>query len=165
MRRLFVDRLLPFLPRLLKSHGHGDRGPDHRVVAHADEAHHLHMRRNRGRAGKLGIGVHPPHGVGHAVGSRAGAYIIRMEGATGAAAGGHREVFLALLDTFLLLPSSKARHLGCVGLEQLGPDPGVEKNTPPPPPLDNVHGYSRTALSIRFFFTQAKQCGFFWMKG
>ncbi|RWX47525.1 hypothetical protein H206_06339 [Candidatus Electrothrix aarhusensis] len=47
--------------------------------------------------------MHPAHGVGHAVGSRSGSHIIRVQRPTGTAAGSHREVFLALLQAFLLI--------------------------------------------------------------
>ena len=39
--------LLPF-PQRCQADGHGDCRADHGVVAHADEAHHFHMRRDRG---------------------------------------------------------------------------------------------------------------------
>ena len=36
-------------------HRHGHRGAHHGVVAHADEAHHLDVRRHGAGAGKLGV--------------------------------------------------------------------------------------------------------------
>ena len=56
-----------------------------------------------GGAGKLRVGVHTAHGVGHAVAGGAGGHVVRMQGAAGAAAGGHGEVLLPLLDAFLLI--------------------------------------------------------------
>ena len=93
----------PLPGRLFECHGHRNRCPDHRVVAHADETHHLHMGGNGGRSGELGIRVHAAHGVGHAIGGRSCPHIVRMEGAAGAAAGGYRKVFLALLQTLLFI--------------------------------------------------------------
>ena len=75
------------------SAGHG--GTNHGVVAHADEAHHVHVRRHRGRAGELGARVHTTHGVGHAVGSRASSHVVGVQGTAGAAAGSDGEVLLA----------------------------------------------------------------------
>ena len=54
-------------------------------------------------ASKLSVGVHPAHGVSHTVGGRAGCHIVRVQGAARAAAGGHGEVLLALLDALLLV--------------------------------------------------------------
>ena len=56
-----------------------------------------------GGAGELRVGVHTAHGVGHAVAGGAGGHVVRMQGAAGAAAGGHGEVLLPLLDAFLLI--------------------------------------------------------------
>ena len=42
------------LPALGNSHSHGDGGADHRVVAHAQEAHHFHVGGHGGGAGELG---------------------------------------------------------------------------------------------------------------
>lgn len=41
--------------RLVDGDGHGHRGAHHRVVAHADEPHHLHVRRHARRARELGV--------------------------------------------------------------------------------------------------------------
>ena len=54
-------------------------------------------------AGELRVAVHTAHGVGHAVGSGTGGHIVRMQRTAGAAAGGHGEVLLALLDALLLI--------------------------------------------------------------
>ncbi len=56
-----------------------------------------------GGAGELGVGVHPAHGVGHAIASGAGGHVVGMQGPAGAAAGGDGEVLLALLDALLLV--------------------------------------------------------------
>ena len=77
--------------------GAGDGRADHRVVANADEPHHLDVRRDRGRTGKLRVAVHTAHGIGQAVGSRAGGHIVRVERAARAAVGCNREIFDAVL--------------------------------------------------------------------
>jgi hypothetical protein len=59
-------------------HSHGDGSTHHGVVAPAKEVHHLLMCGDGG-AGKLHIGAHPAHGVGHAVGSGASAHIVRVQ--------------------------------------------------------------------------------------
>ena len=81
-------------------HGHGasHRRADHRVVAHADEAHHFDVRRHRRGACELRVAVHTAHGVGQAVGSRASRHVVRVQGAAGAAAGRHGEVFFAVFE-------------------------------------------------------------------
>ena len=50
------------------------------------------MSRNGRRTGKLGVGVHTAHGVGHAVRGGAGRHVVGVQGTAGAAAGGNREV-------------------------------------------------------------------------
>ena len=91
------------LQRFLNSNGHGNGSADHGVVAHAQEAHHFHVGRHGGGTGKLGVGMHTAHGVGHAVGSGAGRHVVGMQGTARAAAGGHGEVLLALLDALFLV--------------------------------------------------------------
>ena len=49
--------------------GAGDCAADHRVITDAEEAHHLDVSRNGGRACELGVTVHTTHGVGHTLGS------------------------------------------------------------------------------------------------
>ena len=56
-------RFSPLLQALRNSDGDGDGGADHRVVAHAQEAHHLHVRGHGGGTGKLGVGMHALHCV------------------------------------------------------------------------------------------------------
>ena len=75
--------------------GHGDGGADHRVVAHAEESHHFHVRGHGGGAGELCVGMHEAHGIGHAVGGRAGGHVVRVQGTARAAAGGDGEILLA----------------------------------------------------------------------
>ena len=91
------------LQRFLNSNSHGNGSADHGVVAHAQEAHHFNVGRHGGGAGKLGVGMHTTHGVGHAVGSGAGRHVVGMQGTARAAAGGHGEVLLALLDALFLV--------------------------------------------------------------
>ena len=80
-----------------------NRSADHGVVAHAEEAHHLDVRRDGGGACELCIGVHTAHGVGHAVGSGACGHVVRVQGTARAAAGSDGEVLLAVLDSPLLV--------------------------------------------------------------
>jgi len=47
--------------------GDGHGSADHRVVAHADQAHHLYVRRHGGRTGELSVGVHTAHSIGHTI--------------------------------------------------------------------------------------------------
>ena len=61
------------------------------------------MSRDGGGTGELGVGVHTAHGVGHAVGSGASSHVVGVQSTAGAAAGGHGEVLLALLDALLLI--------------------------------------------------------------
>ena len=75
----------------------------HRIVAHAEKAHHLHVGGDGAGTGKLGVGVHPAHGVGHAVTGGAGGHVVRVKRAARAAAGGHGEVLLSLLNALLLI--------------------------------------------------------------
>ena len=75
---------------------HRDGRADHRVVAHAEEAHHLDVRRNGAGARELRIGVHTAHGVGHTVGGGAGGHVVRVQRAARAAAGGDGKVLLSL---------------------------------------------------------------------
>ena len=89
---------------------------NHRVVAHADKAHHFNVGGHGGAACKLGVGMHTAHGVGHAVGSGTGGHIVRMQRTAGAAAGGHGEVLLALLDAlFLVSAGDRVLEAGRVG--------------------------------------------------
>ena len=91
------------LQSLFHSHSHGNGSADHGVVAHAQKAYHFHLVRHGGGTGELGVGMHTTHGVGHAVGSGAGCHVVGMQGTARAAAGGHGEVLLALLDALLLV--------------------------------------------------------------
>ena len=87
----------------LNSNSHGNGSADHGIVAHAQEAHHFYVGRHGGGTGELGVGMHTTHGVGHAVGSGAGRHVVGMQGTARAAAGGHGEVLLALLDALFLV--------------------------------------------------------------
>ena len=91
------------LQSLFHSHSHGNGSADHGIVAHAQEAHHFNVGRHGGGTGKLSVGMHTAHGIGHAVGSGAGRHVVGIQGTTRAAAGGHGEVLLALLDALLLV--------------------------------------------------------------
>ena len=91
------------LQSLFHSHSHGNGSADHGVVAHAQEAHHFYVSGNGGGASELGVRVHTAHGVGHAVGSGTGSHVVGMQSPARAAAGGHGEVLLALLDALLLV--------------------------------------------------------------
>ena len=74
------------------SYGYGCT--NHGVVAHAEEAHHFYVSRYGRRASELSIAVHTAHGIGHAVRSRAGSHVIRMERAACAAAGPFNRLWL-----------------------------------------------------------------------
>ena len=87
----------------LNGHSYANGSADHRIVAHAQEAHHFYVGRHGGGTGKLSVGMHTAHGIGHAVGSGAGCHVVGMQGTARAAAGGHGEVLLALLDALLLV--------------------------------------------------------------
>ncbi len=50
---------LPSLCSFFDGNSHSHSSPHHRVVAHTDQTHHLHMGRNGGGACKLGVGMHP----------------------------------------------------------------------------------------------------------
>ena len=106
------------LEGLLDGDSAGDGGTNHGVVAHADETHHVDVRRHGGRTGELGVGVHTAHGVGHAVRGRAGAHVVRVQGAASAATRSDGEVLLASLDALLLVGASdgvlEARGVGGV---------------------------------------------------
>ena len=88
---------------LLNANRNRHRHTNHWVVACADKAHHLNVCRYGRRTGKLCIGVHTAHGIGHAVGCRTSCHIVRMQGTARAAAGCNGEVFLTLLNAFLLV--------------------------------------------------------------
>ena len=101
---------------LFDGDGDSDGRADHRVVAHAEEAHHLDVRRNGAGARELRIGVHTAHGVGHAVGGGAGGHVVRVQRAARAAAGGDGKVLLALLDAlFLVSAGDRVLEAGRVG--------------------------------------------------
>ena len=96
--------------------GDSDGRADHGVVAHAEEAHHLNVRGDRGGAGKLRVGVHAAHGIGHAVGGGTCRHVVRVQRAPRAAAGGDGEVLLALLDAlFLISAGNGVLEAGGVG--------------------------------------------------
>ena len=80
----------------LHGYRNGHRGADHGVVAHADEAHHLDVRGYGGGTCELRVGVHPAHGVGHAVAGRARSHVVGVERSARAAARCNGEVLLAV---------------------------------------------------------------------
>ena len=84
--------------RFFHSNCHRDGSADHRVVAHADEAHHFNVSRNGRAARELRVAVHTAHRVGHAVRSRACRHVVGMQRSARAAARSNGEVFLAVLD-------------------------------------------------------------------
>ena len=106
------------LEGLLDGDSAGDGGTDHGVVTHADETHHVDVRRHGGRTGELGVGVHAAHGVGHAVRGRAGAHVVRVQSTASAATRSDGEVLLASLEALLLVGASdgvlEARGVGGV---------------------------------------------------
>ena len=92
-----------FIKCFLNRNGAGDGGANHGVVTHAYKAHHFNVCGNGGGAGKLGVGVHSAHGVGHAVGGGAGCHVVRVECTAGAAAGGNGEIVPAVFNTPFLV--------------------------------------------------------------
>ena len=114
----YCFRIFRLLFALSNSNGHSHSRTDHGVVAHAQEAHHLHVSGDGGRTGKLSVGVHTAHGVGHAVRGRAGAHVVRVQGTASAATRSDREVLLASLEALLLVGASdgvlEARGVGGV---------------------------------------------------
>ena len=88
---------------LFRRGGDGNGSADHRVVAHADQAHHLDVRRHGGRTGELSVGVHTAHSIGHTVRRRTGSHIVRVKRTARAAARSHGEISLAVLDAPLLV--------------------------------------------------------------
>ena len=92
-----------FAHRLLHRDGNRNGCADHGVIAHADETHHLDVRGDGGGAGELRVGMHPAHGVRHAVGSGARRHVIGMERSARAAARRNGEVLLAVLHAPLLI--------------------------------------------------------------
>ena len=60
---------------------------DHRVVACAEEAHHLNVRGNGGGSCELRVGVHAAHGICHTIGSGTCSHVIGMQCTACAAAG------------------------------------------------------------------------------
>ena len=101
---------------LFDSNSASDSSANHRVVAHADESHHLNVCRNRGRTCKLCIRVHSAHRIGHAVGCRACCHVVRVEGSARAAAGSNREVLLACIGALLLVGAcNRVLETGRVG--------------------------------------------------
>ena len=65
---------------LRSSNSAGDGHTDHRVVAGADQTHHLDVSGHGGGASELGITVHTTHGVGQAVGGGACSDVVGMQG-------------------------------------------------------------------------------------
>ena len=96
---------LRVLLRFFDSDSHRDGRADHRVVAHAEEAHHLDVRRNGAGARELRIGVHTAKCICEAIRSRTCSHVIGMQGTAGTAAGSYGEVLLALFNTLFLVCS------------------------------------------------------------
>ena len=67
-------------------YGAGYGAAYHWVVANAEEAHHLYVRRYGGRTGELSVRVHTTHGVGHTVRGWTCCHVVRVQGTTRAAA-------------------------------------------------------------------------------
>ena len=81
-----ISGFYSFFHRNSDSHGSAHHG----VVAHAQEAHHLHVCGDGAGAGELRVRVHTAHSVGHAEAGGAGGHIVGMQRAARAAAGGRR---------------------------------------------------------------------------
>ena len=66
--RLFLSLKLLLIKRLLNGNRACNGHTNHRVVARAYKTHHLNVSRNGRRTGKLSVGVHTAHSIGHTVG-------------------------------------------------------------------------------------------------
>ena len=86
---------------LRSSNSAGDSHADHRVVAGADQTHHLDVSRDGGGASELGITVHTAHGVGQTIGSGACSDVVGVQGTARAAAGSDGEVLPFSMAHFL----------------------------------------------------------------
>ena len=78
--------IFQLLKGFLHCYRNSDAGAYHRVVAHAEETHHFHMCRNRGRSCELGVRVHPAHGVCHTVGGWSCCHVVRVQRSSSTAA-------------------------------------------------------------------------------
>ena len=67
------------LQRLLNSNSNANGHTDHGVVTCAQEAHHLHVGGDGGRAGELSVTVHTAHGIGQAIGSGASCHVVGVQ--------------------------------------------------------------------------------------
>ena len=76
---------------------------NHWVVTHSDQTHHLNVSRYGRGTCELCVRVHTSHGICHTVGSRTCCHVVRVKGTACTTAGCNGEVFLTLLDTFLLV--------------------------------------------------------------
>ena len=115
---------IPLLLSVLNSNGHGDGSANHGVVAHADQAHHLNVRRHGRGTGELSVAMHTAQGVGHAVGGGAGSHVVGMQGTARAAAGSDGEVLLAVHKA-LLFVSAGDRMLEAGGVGGVAGDGNV----------------------------------------
>ena len=75
----------------------------HRVVADAEEAHHLNVSRNRAGTCKLSVRVHTAQSVGHTVRSGTSSHVVGMEGTACTTTRGYAEVSLASTNALLLI--------------------------------------------------------------
>ena len=78
------------LQRLLNSNSNANGHADHGVVTCAQEAHHLNVGGDGGRAGELSVAVHTAHGIGQAIGSGACSHVVGVQSTAGAAAGSRK---------------------------------------------------------------------------
>ena len=90
----------------------------HRVVAHADQTHHLNVCRYGGRTSELRVRVHTAQSIGETVRSGTCSHVIGMQSTSGTAAGSYGEVLLACFQSLLLVvPATGCWNL--VGLVEL----------------------------------------------
>ena len=84
-----IFQLLLLVQSQVNLHGNADGGTHHRVVADAEEAHHLNVGGNARRTGELSVAVHAAQRVGHTVAGGTCSHVVGVQGATRTTTTGH----------------------------------------------------------------------------